>query len=262
MFGSRASSRAAASSAGRASAEAPGANRTANESAPRTPNSAVASDQPTSTVSPALPGSVRSTMPATRRLAGAAAPTVNRIVAPSPSPSRSDWLRGRITVPPPSSPVSAEVRSPATNVSRPSARRSFPVIAAASSRMPWYAASNVAIGVTLATPGTAASVEPGPSSSIAAGTIEVTISSPGTTSTSHAFADRRAFWATSPTATTIASPTRSAPTVRAVRLGSRRATPRARRSSVRRIQPNGIPAIRASGGRMNGVRTVAPSRIA
>ena len=136
------------------------------------------------------------------------------------------------------------------------------MIAAASSRIPWYAASKVAIGVTRATPGTAASVGPGPSASIAAGTIEVTISSPGTTSMSQAFAARRAFWATSPTATTIARPTSSAPTVSAVRLGSRRATPRARRSSVRSSHPNGTPAMRASGGRMNGVTTVAPSRIA
>ena len=43
---------------------------------------------------------------------------MNRIVAPRPRPSRSARLRGRISVPPVSSPVSADVRSPATNVSR------------------------------------------------------------------------------------------------------------------------------------------------
>ena len=58
-------------------------------------------------------------------------------------------------------------------------------------------------------------------SSAPTGRIEVSSRSPGTTSTIHAPAAARACWPTPPSATIMPSPIVSAPSVSAVRLGSR-----------------------------------------
>ena len=106
------------------------------------------------------------------------------------------------------------------------------------------------------TPGTSKSDVTGDWSSSGTGVIDVRISSPGITSPSQAVAAWRAFWATPPTATIIARPIVRAPTVRAVRLGSRVMAPLARRSSARRTRANGSPAIRPRGRNRNGDSTV------
>ena len=85
------------------------------------------------------------------------------------------------------------------------------------------------------------------------------ISSPGTTSVSQAVAARRSLWPTAASATIIASPIVSEPTVSAVRLGSRMSAPRASRSSARSTSANGMPTSRARNGRMNGDSSVASS---
>ena len=135
--GSRASSRALDSSTIRPACPAsPGAKRAAKKSAPATPNSEVASDQPTMSDSPDAPGKPRSTIPETRRSADLAPMAENRIIEPGPRARRSARDRGSSTVPPLSRPFNADVRSPSTKRSRPSASMSPPTTAAASSRIP------------------------------------------------------------------------------------------------------------------------------
>ena len=219
----------------RASAGAPGAKRTAKTSAPGDAEAVVASLQPTSIASPLRPGIDRSTIPAIRQveLPAVGGRDARRIVADRQA-ERSARLAGMIVAPPASSAASAASRSPATNVSRPSAAMSAPTTAAASVRVPSKATSKVAIGLTRATPGTSPrQVGSATPSSSAIGRIEVTTRSPGTTSAIQPAAAARACWPTPPSATIIASPMVRPPRVSAVRLRSRTTELRASRSSKR-----------------------------
>ena len=119
------------------------------------------------------------------------------------------------------------------------------------------ASAKVPIGLTDATPGV---ISTSSSSSRPRGKIEVSTSSPGTTSAIQALAASRAFCPTPPRATIIASPIVSAPTVSAARLRSRNSDARASRSSNRTNSANGDPAIRAIAGRMNGTTRATKSR--
>ena len=158
-------------------------------------------------------------------------------------------------------PASAAFRSPAMKWSRPSSARSEPTTAAASVRTPSRATSKVAIGLTRSTPGTSPVRSASTPSSAEIGRIEVTTSSPGMTSAIQPAAAARACCPTPPSATIIARPMVSPPTVSAVRLRSRTTEPRASRSSRRRRTANGRPpAIRATTGSTNGMSRVATSR--
>ena len=133
----------------------------------------------------------------------------------------------------------AVVRSPATNVSRPSARKSAPTIAAASTRKPLIARSKVAIGLTRRHARNGREVLQRRRRPRRPGRMLETSSSPGTTSASQAVARSRAAWAVQPRATIIARPMTSAPSVKALRFRSRPSEPRASRSSSRRTRPSG-----------------------
>ena len=95
-------------------------------------------------------------------------------------------------------------------------------------------------------------------SSSARGKIEVRTRSPGTTSAIHAPAAARACCPTPPSATIIARPMVSAPTVSAARDRSRRTDARASRSSRRASSRNGVPATRARPGRTARGRSARP----
>ena len=126
-------------------------------------------------------------------------------------------------------------RSPAERpgaVSAPETAAAGPLYAAAPG-----SAQNVAIGVTRATPSTAARSSATPSSG-PTGRIEVMTVDPGTTSPIHAAGVERDSDRIAVIATTMAtSRWRSAPTVSAVRLGSRTSASRVRRVSVRNSHP-------------------------
>ena len=205
--------------------------------------------------SPLVPGIERSTIAAT--CSSSASVAVRWGCASSGRrPARASARAvGRIAASPASSAVRA-ARDRRDEGRRPSARKSAPTIAAASTRRPRKARSNEAIGVTPATPGTAVSVSTTGSSG-PIGRIELTISSPGMTSSSQANADARAACADQPSATTIASPMASEPSVSVVRLRSRASEPRASRSSRRRNRVTGTPSSRAIGRRTNGETRVA-----
>ena len=96
-------------------------------------------------------------------------------------------------------------------------------------------------------------------SSASIGRIEVTSTSPGTTSAIQELAAARASSPTPPSATTSVRPTARAPMVRVARLRSRNREARARRSSNANGRRNGSPPRRARTGRRNGMRRVATS---
>ena len=128
---------------------------------------------------------------------------------------------GRSRSRPHRAPSSAAARSPATIESRPSAARSAPTIAAPSVATPSIAMSNVAMGLTRSTPEHGRQVVRDALRPRPIGRIEVTTTSPGTTSSTQALAAARACWPTLPRATTRARPTVSAPIVRVARPRSR-----------------------------------------
>ena len=123
--------------------------------------------------------------------------------------------------------------------------------------MKTYGTPKSPIGERDLTPGVAASWSR-IGSVVETGRIEVRSSLPGIVSASQLEPIFRTSWAAVPRATTMASATTSAPTVRAVRLRSRDSELRASRSSLRKIR-NGNPAIRSSGPSRRGRSSTATS---
>ena len=98
-----------------------------------TPNSPVASDQPTRMASWASAGIEWATMPTTLSCVRVG-PVANCIESPTWMPAESASDLGTITEPPASRASRAFARSPETKFRRPSTRKSCPTIAAASWR--------------------------------------------------------------------------------------------------------------------------------
>ena len=156
---------------GRGDGRAPGQVADDKASAPSTEKRPMASGQPTSVASPRVARERALDEPGDRELDRPAGGRHDDRIARPRRPSGAPASRGRITEPPASSAASAAVRSPARNVSRPSASKSAPRIATASRRVPSKARSNDAIGVARATPSIAAISGPYPSLPIGAGAM-------------------------------------------------------------------------------------------